>query len=207
MMMRWKNTARRYGPLSIGMHWLMLALLAGVYACIELRQLYPKGSDVREGLKTWHFMLGLCVFALVFLRLALRFFAGPAPEIRPAPPRWQRHLAEWMHLALFAFLIATPLLGWLTLGAKGKPIPLFGLELPALVGADKPLAGRLEAAHETLGTIGYALIGLHAAAALFHHYVLRDDALLRMLPRRRRPEDDDPGERPSPPTSGRPAAS
>lgn len=37
--------------------------------------------------------------------------------------------------------------------------------------------------HETIGTIGYYLIGLHAAAALFHHYVQRDDTLLRMLPR------------------------
>ncbi|MEO8857686.1 MAG: cytochrome b/b6 domain-containing protein, partial [Burkholderiaceae bacterium] len=36
--------------------------------------------------------------------------------------------------------------------------------------------------HETIGTIGYYLIGLHAAAALFHHYVLRDNTLARMLP-------------------------
>ncbi len=49
----------RYGALSIGLHWLMLLLIAAVYACIELRGNFPKGSDMREGLKTWHLMLGL----------------------------------------------------------------------------------------------------------------------------------------------------
>ena len=70
--MSWNNTTDRYGSLSIFMHWLMLALLIGVYACINLRELYPKGSDLRDGLKMWHFMLGLSVFALVWLYISSR---------------------------------------------------------------------------------------------------------------------------------------
>lgn len=183
--MNWKNTTDRYGSLSIAMHWLMLLLLAGVYACINLRGWFPRGGDLREGLKTWHFMLGLAVFALVFLRVAIRWL-GAAPRIQPEPALWQQRLAGLMHLALYAFMIAMPLLGWLTLSAAGKPIPFFGLQLPALVGADKALADSFKEIHETIGTIGYYLIGLHAAAALFHHYVARDNTLLRMLPRRNR---------------------
>jgi cytochrome b561 len=129
-------------------------------------------------------MLGLGVLLLVALRLAIRLVAGAAPLIRPAPPLWQQRLAALMHLALYAFLVAMPLLGWLTLSASGKPIPFFGLQLPALVGTDKALAGSLKEIHETIGTIGYYLVGLHAAAALAHHYLKRDDTLLRMLPRR-----------------------
>jgi cytochrome b561 len=128
-------------------------------------------------------MLGLSVFALVFMRLAIRLVSGAMPSIRPAPPVWQQRLAALMHLALYVFLIAMPLLGWLTLSASGKPIPFFGLQLPALLGADKALAGSLKEIHETIGTIGYYLVGLHAAAALVHHYVNRDDTLRRMLPR------------------------
>ena len=79
-----------------------------------------------------------------------------------------------------------PLLGWLTLSAGDKVIPFFGLELPALVGPDKAFAGSVKEIHETIATIGYYLVGLHAAAALYHHYVVHDDTLLRMLPRRRR---------------------
>lgn len=41
----WCNSAQRYGSLSIALHWFMLLLIAAVYACIELRGLFPKGSD------------------------------------------------------------------------------------------------------------------------------------------------------------------
>ena len=182
--MSWNKTTDRYGSLSIFMHWLMLALLIGVYACINLRELYPKGSDLRDGLKMWHFMLGLSVFALVWLRLAVRFVT-PSPHMSPQIAAWQRHLAGLMHAALYAFLIIMPVLGWLTLSAGGKVIPFFGLELPALMAPDKAFASSVKEVHETIGTIGYYLIGLHAAAALYHHYFVRDDTLLRMLPKRK----------------------
>jgi cytochrome b561 len=58
------------------------------------------------------------------------------------------------------------------------------LPLPPLIGPDDGLADRMEELHETVGTLGYWLIGLHAAAGLFHHYVLRDKVLTRMLPAR-----------------------
>jgi len=52
------------------------------------------------------------------------------------------------------------------------------------VGADKANADSLKEIHETIGTVGYYLVGLHAAAALFHHYGMRDNTLPRMLPGR-----------------------
>jgi len=55
----------RYGRFSIVIHWSTLAILVAVYACIELREMYPRGSEIREALKTWHYMLGLTVFFLV----------------------------------------------------------------------------------------------------------------------------------------------
>ncbi|MFO1294743.1 MAG: cytochrome b [Rubrivivax sp.] len=174
-------TRKHYHPLAIGAHWLTLLLLVAVYALIELRGIFPKGSEVRDVMKTWHDMLGLTVFALVLLRLALRA-AFAAPPIVPAPPPWQQRLAAAMHVALYAFLIVMPLLGWLMLSAKGNPIPFFGLQLPALLDADKVLGKRLEDVHEAIGNIGFLLIGLHAAAALFHHYVMRDNTLVQMLP-------------------------
>jgi cytochrome b561 len=170
----------RYSTLTIGLHWLMLALLAAVYACIELRVWWPKGSDPRELIKTWHFMLGLSVFALVWVRLAARW-AGETPPIEPTPPAWQNRLAKGVHIALYALMIGMPIGGWLILSASGKPIPFFGLELPALVSPDKALAEQIKEIHETGGVVGYWLIGLHAAASLFHHYIKRDNTLLRML--------------------------
>lgn len=183
-----KPQGKHYHPLLIGAHWLTLALLIAVYALIELRGIYPKGSAGHDLMKTWHFMLGLAVLAVVLLRLPLRL-ALHAPPITPAPPAWQDHLAHAMHWVLYGFLLVMPLLGWLTLSAKGQPIPIFGLELPALIGPDKATAKNLENIHELIGNVGYVLIGLHAAAALWHHHVMRGDTLERMLPLATRPSD------------------
>lgn len=182
--MNTKTVSGRYHILSISAHWLTLILLVAVYALIELREIYPKGSDPREAMKAWHFMLGLVVLVLVFARISLRLLFR-APAISPPLPIWQKILATTMYLALYLFLIVMPLLGWLTLNAEGKPVYFFGLLLPNLITPSESLAANFEALHETIGLIGYYLIGLHAAAALFHHYILRDDTLLRMLPWRR----------------------
>lgn len=183
MLANGKSPASRYRTSSIGFHWLMLLLFVAVYASIELRQLFEKGSDPREALKTWHFMLGMLAFALAWLRLAARL-SGPAPAIRPQPPRLQRLSSRLLHLALYVLMIGMPLTGWLVLSAAGKPIPFFGLELPALIGENKALAKELKGLHEAVGTTGYVLIGGHVVAALYHHYIKRDDTLMRMLPER-----------------------
>ena len=167
-----------FSRLSVAMHWLMLALLAAVYACIELREIYPRGSDIREGLKAWHFMLGLSVFVLVWVRLTARAVSPCGPASRTGAGA----LAATVHLALYGLMIVMPVMGWMVLSAEGDPVPFFGLTLPPLVAPDEGLAERVEGLHTTVGAVGYWLIGLHAAASLFHHYVLRDGTLQRMLP-------------------------
>lgn len=180
--MKWRNGVDRYAELRVGLHWLMLLLLAAVFATMELRGYFPKGSATREAVKTWHYLLGLSAWLLAAARLLLALLATAAP-ITPPPPRWQRIAAHAMHGALYAFMLGMPLLGWATLSAQGSPILLFGIHLPSLIGADSALVETLEELHETGAGIGYVLIGLHAAAALYHHYVLRDNTLRRMLPR------------------------
>lgn len=116
------EASNRYGSMSILMHWLMFLLMVAVYACIELRVLYPKGSDPREALKMWHFMLGLSVFILIWLRL---FFIvrGNKPRIVPTPSTWKRVLGKAVQGTLYLLMIGLPILGWLTLSASGKTIP------------------------------------------------------------------------------------
>jgi len=171
----------RYPSAAIFMHWLMLILLAGAYAMIELHDEFPDGSPTYELLETWHYMLGLTVFVLVGLRLVLRS-RYTAPPIYPLPPAWQHRLSRLVHGLLYALMIGMPIGGWLMLSAKGETIPLYGLTLPALVTPNEDLAELIEEIHETIGLAGYYLIGLHALAALSHHYLIRDNTLQRMLP-------------------------
>lgn len=179
---RWINTRHSYGWPAIALHWLMLALLAMVYASMELKSVFPKGSSGREAMALWHYMLGLSVFGLAWLRLLARL-PGHKPVVAPPMPAWQAWAAGSAHWALYALLLGLPILGWLTLSAKGVATPFFGIELPALIGENKAQAKWLKNIHETVATAGYVLIGLHAAAALFHHYVKRDNTLKLMLPR------------------------
>lgn len=172
------SNVSRYSRPSVILHWLMLLVMVAVYATIELREFWPRGSVPREGLKSWHFMLGLSVFALVWLRIAARLvFPAPAPLAEPA---WRHAAAKITHFLLYVLMLGMPLAGWLILSAEGETIPFFGLELPALTAPDEVLAGQVEEIHELGGTIGYWLIGLHAAAALFHHYIIKDKLLRRM---------------------------
>lgn len=178
------DVRQRFSSLSIALHWVMVLLISAVYFTILLRENYPQGSDIREGLKTWHFMLGLTVLVLVVARITVRL-TNRRPPITPAPRVWQALVAKVTHVALYAFMLGMPIAGWTILSASGKVIPFFGLELPALIGPSKALAAQIKELHQTVGTIGYYLIGLHALAALFHHYIVRDDTLRRMLPGRR----------------------
>jgi cytochrome b561 len=162
----------------------MFLLLVAVYACIELRVLYPKGSDPRDALKSWHFMLGLSVFVLVWIRLLVRV-GQTTPKSLFTERSWQFFAAKWTHIALYLLMISMPLMGWLILSGEGKPVPFYGMTLPALMAENRDLAKLIEEVHETVGTLGYVLIAIHTLAALFHHYFLKDKTLARMLPRRK----------------------
>lgn len=175
------SAAQRYHRLSIALHWFMALLLIAVYVTMEFRSIFPKGSDPRNAMKMWHFMLGLSVLALVIIRLAVRF-SSIAPSITPTPPTWQLSLSKLVHLALYVFMLAMPIAGWMILSGEGARIPFFGLELPALIAPNKELAHQIEDIHGAVGEFFYYVIGLHVAAALFHHYFVKDNTLKRMLP-------------------------
>ncbi|MCR8923613.1 cytochrome b [Dasania sp. GY-MA-18] len=164
------NMALRY------LHWIMFLLLVAVYASIEMRVFFEKGTDLRNAFKAWHFMLGLSVFAAVWLRLVLRFNQR-YPAVQPALPAWQKAMSYLTHVLLYVLMLAMPLSGWLILSGEAKAIP-FGL--PALMAENKDLAHQLEEWHELAGKVGYFLIGLHVLAAAYHQFIRKDNVFKRM---------------------------
>jgi cytochrome b561 len=98
-------------------------------------------------------------------------------------PQPMRLAAKGREYALYALMLAQPILGLLQTNARGGRVDLFFLgQLPALIGQDRPLAGQLLAVHKTVGFLLLGLIALHISAALFHHFWRRDDTLTAMLP-------------------------
>lgn len=180
--MRKISRPEKYPSMLIALHWLMLLLIVAAYATMEFRGFFERGSAARELMKASHYVVGLTILALALARI-VAYVMARNPPIVPAPPAWQMGAARTVHLALYGLMIALPILGWLSLSAEGTAISYLGLEVPTLIAPDKVLAENLEEVHETIASLGYGLIGLHAAAALYHHYVVRDNTLARMLPR------------------------
>ncbi|MDN4501987.1 cytochrome b [Alteromonadaceae bacterium BrNp21-10] len=174
------TTNTSFQPRMIVIHWLMVALFIAVYALIEAKSFYERGSDIRGMVQYWHMMAGLAIFSLVWIRLYFRL-TSPYPGIIPTPVNWQDKLAKLFHVLLYTLMIAMPIIGWLMMNAKGRPVELGFFELPQLISKNKEMAELLEEIHETAGKVGYGIIGFHAFAALFHHYWLKDNTLLRML--------------------------
>jgi superoxide oxidase len=121
------------------------------------------------------------VFFLVWVRIIAKLWQL-SPVIKPDIGKWQKLAAKTAHLALYLFMVGMPIGGWLILSGEGKDIPFFGLSMPPLISENKELAETVGDIHKLVGSIGYWLIGLHAAAALFHHYIQKDNTLTRILP-------------------------
>ncbi len=168
----------------VALHWLTVLCLLLAAALILTRE-QVAGRSLRMWLLEGHRHLGLLVLLLFFVRTALRIRLGKLPHADRSSPL-MRALAGLTHLALYALLLALPLLGWALSDAQGKPVHLLGATLPALVGEDEDLADQLQAWHLDAAWALLALASLHVAAALWHHFVLRDGVLRTMLPRRRR---------------------
>lgn len=174
-----RNNEVRYGRIAVFMHWFSLLALIVIYACTELRYL-PDSDDTTELMKSAHYSVGLLMFFMVWGRLAMRL-TSPVPKIIPALTSRSELMAKLGHWSLYAFLIGMPLCGWFYLSSRGLPIGFFGIDMPALISKHVDWINNIKYIHYYGGSIGYALIGLHATAALYHHYIRRDNTLRRML--------------------------
>lgn len=163
-------------------HWLAFAFVALAYLLINLRELYPRGSEPRQLFMQGHIVIGLLVFALVLPRLLHRLRNSP-PETSPPLASWQSTLSSLTHGLLYAFLVVQPVLGLLTVFTEGRPviIPFTGLEIPSPWIEDSVLSHQLEDVHKLIGEVFYYVIGLHILAALWHHFGRGDDTLKRMV--------------------------
>jgi cytochrome b561 len=165
-------------------HWLMAAMILAMLfiGVAMLASVRPYTAT----LVAIHRPLGIAILVLVLLRLGLRWWSG-APALPADLPWWQAAAARASHVALYALMLAMPLLGWAMLSAGGYPIVLVGpLHLPPIAPHDDRLHALLWTAHRCLAFAFFATILLHLAAALFHALVRRDGVFTAMAPWRAR---------------------
>lgn len=171
----------RYSRHARWLHWTIFGLVALAYLLINLRGVFPRGSDALHTTMAGHYMAGLAVLVLVLPRLLHRLRNAP-PPVTPLLATWDTWLSRLTHAALYAFLVVQPLLGLTSVLANGPlPIPFTSLRILSPLARDHALSESIGNLHGTIGTIFYWVIGLHIAAAVWHHFFRRDDTLRRML--------------------------
>jgi cytochrome b561 len=172
----------RYGAIAQAFHWLTAVLVLAAFT------LGPGGPEDRvyaaanEADRRLHETLGLCVFALVVLRVLWRLVdERPDP---PAVPRWMGLGAKAVQAALYVLLFAVPLSAITGAWLEGHPLSLVGgLGVAPWLPPDHAAGAVVAEIHGWLGDVVLWLAGLHAVAALYHHFVLKDGVLASMLPR------------------------
>ena len=178
-----ENTRERYGSVAVALHWLVAVLVAGLLALgLYMARLPDAGFDRKKiVLIVSHKEYGVLVLLLVAARIAWRWLE-PLPDLEAAPD-WQKIAARFVHLWLYALLLALPITGWIMSSAAATPVSFFGLGyLPDLLPRDDYLFRAFIAIHKWLAYALIALLAAHVGAALWHHFVQRDRTLRKMLP-------------------------
>lgn len=171
---------RTFSPLQRLLHWVMaVCILAMLFIGIGMvSTIAPRYLT----LVSIHKPLGIAILVLALLRLFIRWRLGspPLPADLPEPMKLAAHLS---HVALYALMIAMPLIGWGMLSAASYPVVLFGgVTLPPILPPGDSLHALLRSAHTWLALAFFALILMHLAAALFHALVRRDGVFEAMAP-------------------------
>ncbi len=175
-----RNSISRYGWPHQLAHWLMAAVIIGMFAVGLYMEDLPLGP---EKLKLYgiHKSVGSLLLAAVVLRYCWRLM-NPVPSLKHMA-KIEQLGAHLGHYALYGLMLALPLSGWLMSSAAGFPVSVFGwFTLPDLIAPDRELSTLLKEAHELLGFTIILTASGHVAAALFHHFIKKDTVLRRMLP-------------------------
>jgi cytochrome b561 len=178
--MQWVNTEARYGALSQALHWATAICVTVGWLLGQFMGVFPKGV-ARECASSIHIALGEFVIVMFAARLLWRF-ANPPPAL-PILGRAGEIAATLGHYALYALLLAVPIVGIVVQLKRGNALPVFGVwHLASPWPADRVAAHSLREAHKLIANALLIFAALHAAAALIHHYVFGDRTLVRMLP-------------------------
>ncbi|QGZ63452.1 cytochrome b [Paraburkholderia acidisoli] len=173
-----KRSLSHFSAPQRALHWSMAVLIiAMLFVGVGM---VSTVSRLHNSLLMLHRPLGIALLMLVLVRLVVRLVCG-APHLPADLPAWQRVGAHASHLALYALMIAMPLIGWSMLSAAGYPVVLFsGVHLPPIAPHDVTLYAWLRNAHTWLALVLFATVLLHLAAALFHALIRRDGVLASM---------------------------
>ena len=179
---------QRYNAFAIILHWVMAVAFVAMLAS----GLIMGGDDLDPSLKfklyQWHKSGGVLLLLAFFLRFGWRIFSAVMKQIPPLPahlPKLEQLAAKLGHIALYVWMILTPLAGWLVVSSSSYGIPTIVFDLfewPHVPGvqANKAVHDVAEQAHELLAYSFIVIIVGHIAAVVKHAIFDKENLLTRM---------------------------
>ena len=164
------------------LHWIMAVLVLAMIPAGLVMVQQGIARPLQDALFLFHKNTGVLLLGLVALRLVWRWRNPPPPLPATLPPA-QARIAGLTHWAIYAALIALPVLGYIRVRAGGFPIEtLDALGLPPLVPRSEPLAELAKSLHALAGFALAGLVLMHMGAAAYHGLIRRDGIFSRMWP-------------------------
>ena len=178
-----RNTASRWGSVSLALHWVLAVAIIGMIAFGWWMNHIPARID-RLFYRSIHADIGYVVLLLTVIRLIWRG-VNPTPALPDDIPGWHQIVSRISHWALYLVTILVTMLGWAMSGSR--PIDqnyasFFGwFNVPQFTSPDKAAEHAYEDRHIQFAYVLLALIVLHILAAAWHHFVRRDRVATRMI--------------------------
>jgi cytochrome b561 len=159
------NSGSSFGRVSRYAHWTVAILILALIPMGMFMSILPAESSDRDSFVTAHQTMGVLVLILVAVRLAW-LLRSPAPGFGTDLKVWERRLAHFVHIGLYALILAFPITGLFMTYYR-----------------DEGWSAGLAILHDrVLPLLFYGIIAMHVGAVIKHHFVdRRIDDVRRML--------------------------
>jgi cytochrome b561 len=168
---------QKFTALSRMFHWLTAIL---IFTALLIGFTMVNWLAGYATLRVVHMSIGALVLVVVVLRIINRLRHHP-PAWPPTIGRREGKAVIWLERALYALMLAQPLVGWAMVSATGKPVRVFSvLPLPRIAPFNIDVYSVLRETHSILAYLLVVVIAAHVSLVLAHTTVLGDGMLRRM---------------------------
>jgi cytochrome b561 len=168
--------AKQFTALSRILHWLTAIL---VFAMLIIGFVMVNDLGDYTALVVVHKMIGILVLVVVIVRVINRLRHHP-PNWPPTVGRREGRVIIHSERAMYAMLLAQPLIGWAMVSAGGRRIAFGSLHLFPIAPVNLTLFSVLREAHSVVAYLFVLIIASHVSMILLHTITLRDGMLRRM---------------------------
>lgn len=174
-----RNSDRRYGAVSIGLHWAaalaIIAMLATAVGIMAAPNEEAEGARIQ-----FHVWTGTALYLIIAARIVWSWLERKPDSLQGKPGLTAA--ARLVHVVLLLLVTAQLVTGPLNVWSGGWPVSAFGwFTMESPFDGPQDWHDPMGEFHSITGLVIAGLVTLHVLAALKHHFLDRDGTVLRML--------------------------